>query len=291
MASRLVEKRVGSILLQGFSLAGEETVIAVPEMGLAFDVGRAPREIISLDTVCLSHGHMDHAAGLAYYFSQRNFQGIAAGTALVPHKMVAAINDLMQVWARIEGHLSPFKLVGVDEDEDYPLNRSLVVRPFRVRHAQPSLGFSVIEVRKKLRPEFAELSGQQIADLKKQGQTVEYRLEVPKVAYCADSAVGPYLDHDHVRNAEVVIVECTFFEAEHEERARHGQHTFVSDLPQIYERLRSPHVVISHTTRRTGIGGAKHYLRKVLRKEDWERTTLLMDMPRGNAEFGIRNAE
>lgn len=276
----MVEKRIGGILLQGFSLAGEETVIAVPEMGLAFDVGRAPREIISLDTVCLSHGHMDHAAGIAYYFSQRNFQGIAPGTALVPHKLVAPIQDLMQVWARIEGHLSPARIIGVDEDEDHEVNRNLIVRPFRVRHAQPSLGFALVEVRKKLKPEYAELSGQQIVALKKQGQAVEYRLEVPRVTYCADSMVGPFLDHDHVRNAEVLIVECTFFEPDHTDRARQGQHTHVRDLPELYERVRSPNVVISHTTRRTGIGGAKSILRRILRKEDWDRTTLLMDLPR-----------
>lgn len=280
MASRLVEKRVGGVLLQGFSLGGEETVIAVPEMNVAFDVGRAPREIISLDTICLSHGHMDHAAGLAYYFSQRNFQGIAPGTALVPHKLVAPIQDLMQVWSRIEGHLTPIRVVGVDEDEDYELNRGLVVRPFRVRHAAPALGFSLVEVRKKLRPEFAELPGPQLAALKKQGETIEYRLEVPRVCFCGDSAVGPYLDHDHVRNAEVLIVECTFFEPDHVDRARQGQHTHVRDLPELYERVRSPNVVISHTTRRTGIGGAKKFLRKFLRREDLDRTVLLMDQPR-----------
>lgn len=278
----MVEKRVGSVLLQGFSLAGEETVIVCPELNVAFDVGRAPRELISIDTVCLSHGHMDHAAGIAYYFSQRNFQGIAPGTALVPHKLVGPIQDLMHVWARIEGHLSPFKLVGVDEDEDYELNRGMVIRPFRVRHAAPSLGFAVIEVRKKLKPEFASLSGQQIAAAKRAGQQVEYRLEVPRVTYCADSAVGSYLDHDHVRNAEVLIVECTFFDADHEERARHGQHTHIKDLPELYERVRSPHVVLSHITRRTGIGGAKHMLRRILRREDWERTIVLMDQPRNH---------
>ena len=43
MASRLIEKTVGSLKLAGFSMAGEETVIVLPEMNVAFDVGRAPR--------------------------------------------------------------------------------------------------------------------------------------------------------------------------------------------------------------------------------------------------------
>jgi ribonuclease Z len=279
MASRLVEKTVGGVRIQGFSLAGEETVVVVPEMNVAFDVGRAPRELISIDHVCLSHGHMDHAAGLAYYFSQRNFQGAPPGTVLVHHKLVPAIQELLQVWGRIEGHVSPGVVVGVDEDEDFTLHRSLVIRPFRVRHPGPSLGFSLIEVRKKLRPEYAELSGQQIADLKRSGTSVEYRLELPRVAYCGDTAVGRFLDHDHVRKADVLLVECTFFDDDHEERARKGQHTHVRDLPELYDRVSSPHVVLMHLTRRTGLGTAKRVLREVLTPADLDRTTILMDRP------------
>lgn len=279
MASRLIEKTVGSVLLQGFSLAGEETVITLPELNVAFDVGRAPRELVSIDHVCLSHGHMDHSAGLAYYFSQRAFQGLPPGCVLVHHRLVGAIGDLLQVYGRIEGHVSPGRIVGVDEDEDFTIRRDLVVRPFRVRHGGPSLGFSVIEVRKKLKPEYADLSGQQIVALKKKGETVEYRLEIPRVAYCGDSAVGGYLDLDHVSNAEVVIVECTFFEPDHVERARQGQHTHLDDLPELYERVKSPNVVISHLTRRTGIREAKRMLARVLKPADIQRTIILMDRP------------
>lgn len=280
MASRMIEKQVGSLRLQGFSLAGEETVITVPELNVAFDVGRAPRELISIDHVCLSHGHMDHAAGLAYYFSQRAFQGIPPGCVLVHHKLVSAIEDLLQVWGRIEGHVSPGRIVGVDEDEDFQLRRDLVARPFRVRHGGNALGFSIIEVRKKLKPEYANYSGQQIAKLKREGKEVEYRLELPRVAYCGDSMAGDFLDYDHVRNAEVAIIECTFFDQDHADRARKGMHVHVRELPAILERIRSPNVVIAHITRRTFMRDAKRMLQNLLPKADLERITILMDQPR-----------
>ncbi len=283
--ARVVEKTVGSVRLQGFTVGGEETVVVAPEFNVAFDIGRAPRETVNIDYVCLSHGHMDHSAGLAYYFSQRNFQGLPAGCALVHHQLVPAVRDLMQVWGRIEGHVSPARIVGVDEDEDFELHRGLVVRPFRVRHAAPSLGFALIEVRKKLKPEYAKLSGQQIVELKNKGETVEYRLEVPRIAYCGDSAVGNYLDHEYVRNAEVLLVECTFFEPDHLERARKGQHTHVNDLPELYQRVKNPHIVLTHVSRRTGIGAAKRYLSRVLSREDLERTQILMDVPRAHRQL------
>ena len=275
----MVEKPIGPVQVQGFSMAGEETVVILPEMNLAFDVGRAPRELISIDYVFLTHGHMDHSAGLAYYFSQRNFQGLAPGTLVCHHSLVAPINDLLAVYARIEGHLSPAKVVGVDEDEDVTVRRDLVVRPFRVAHRQMALGFSAVEVRKKLKPEYAEYSGQQIAEIKRTGVDVEYRLEIPRVAFCGDSAFGRYLDLPHVTNAEVLIIECTFFEEGHLERARAGLHTHVRDLPRIYERVSSPQVVISHTTRRTGLAEVRRCIEQVLGPGDLARTTILMERP------------
>jgi len=279
MAPKLVEKTVGSLRFQGISLAGEETVITVPEFNVAFDIGRAPREAVQMDTLCLSHGHMDHAAGLAYYFSQRNFQGMPPGTLLVHTKLVPAVEQLLKVWGQIEGHVSPGRIVGVDEGKDFELNRNFVVRPFRVNHPGPTLGFSIVEVRKKLKPEYTDYSGQQIADLKRQGQVVEYRLELPRVAFCGDSTLGSFLDHDHVRNAEVLIFECTFFEPDHVERARLGAHTHVGDLPQLMDRIRSPHVLLIHLTRRTGMAEAKQTLARMLKPVDLERIILLMDQP------------
>jgi ribonuclease Z len=280
MAVKMVKKQYGEIQLQGFSAAGEETVITVPELDLAFDVGRAPREIIPINHVCLSHGHMDHSAGLAYYFSQRNFQGIPAGCVIMPHHLVPAVSELMQVWSRIEGHVSPARIVGVDEDEDFEVRRGLIVRPFRVRHPGPTLGFSAIEVRKKLKPEYAELSGQQLVQLKKEGKTIENRMEIPLVAYSADTAVGAWLDHDHVRNAKILLLECTFFDDDHDSRARKGSHMHVRDLPEVLERVRNEHVVLIHLTRRTGIGHAKRVLSKMLNPADKQRVSLLMDTPR-----------
>ncbi len=285
----MVEKQVGSIKLVGYSLAGEETVITLPEMNVAFDIGRAPREVISIDHICLSHGHMDHAAGLAYYFSQRQFQELPPGCVLVHHRLVPAIEDLRRVWERIEGHPSPGRVVGVDEGEDFQVRRDLLVRPFRVRHGGSALGFSVVEVRKKLKPEYANLSGPQIVELKKQGQEVEYRLEVPRVAYCGDTQAGGFLDFQYVRDAEVVILECTFFDPEHMDRARQGLHTHVRDLPAILERINSPNVVIAHITRRTFMHEVRQMLDRSLKKSDLDRLTLLMENPRRRRGNDRRN--
>ena len=81
MASHnLAQITIGDLDIIGYSVAGEETVVGMPQLDVCFDVGRAPDQIISINHVLLTHGHMDHAAGIAYYLSHRKFSGQKPGT-------------------------------------------------------------------------------------------------------------------------------------------------------------------------------------------------------------------
>ena len=280
MPTAVVHKTVGGFHVVGYSLAGEETTVALPELNVCFDAGRAPREIISIDTLCVTHGHMDHAAGVPYYLSQRTFVGTSAGRVVVPRQLAGSFEALMACWARIEGHPSPAEIVGVGAGDKVPLRRNLFLRAFEVNHGTFALGFSVIELRHKLKPEYADRSGPQLVELKKQGQQIENTIEVPLVAYCGDTADGAFFDLDHVRNARLLILECTFFDPEHVVRARAGKHLHVRDLQSIAPRLRAPHIMLTHLTRRTDLRSAKRILEGIVEAADHERITFLMDRPR-----------
>jgi ribonuclease Z len=279
MPTCMVKKRVDDLLLVGYSVAGVESVVAVPEHNVCFDVGRAPAEIIPIDTVCLTHGHMDHAAGIAYYFSQRAFIGNAPGRVLLHRSLAQPVQALMAVWCDIEGHHSPGEILAVEPGQDVPIRRGLLVRPFAVNHGAGALGYSLIEVRHKLKPEYRDLSGPQLVELKKKGVTIENRVEVALVAYCGDTALGRFLDHDHVRDARVLLLECTFFEGEHVTRARAGRHLHVCDLPEVMDRVRCPHVMLTHLSQRTDLREARRTLAEALNEVNLDRVTFLMERP------------
>ncbi|HRX87375.1 MAG TPA: MBL fold metallo-hydrolase, partial [Phycisphaerae bacterium] len=187
MPTPVIEKTVGDLTVVGYSLAGEETTVALPELNVCFDAGRAPREIIPIDTLCVTHGHMDHAAGIPYYLSQRSFIGTAPGTVVIHRQLVPHVETLMACWGRIEGHASPGRIIGVTDGDETPLRRNVVLRAFTVRHGAYALGFSVIERRHKLKSEYADHSGPQLVELKKQGIAIENTVEVPLVAYVGDT--------------------------------------------------------------------------------------------------------
>ncbi len=275
----MMRKKLNDIEIVGFSLAGEETVIALPEYSVCFDVGRAPREIISIDNVCLTHGHMDHAAGIAYYLSQRTFVGVAPGRVIVHRSLAQLIQKLMDIWGDIEGHPSPGQILGVEHLEDVPIRRGLLIRPFTVNHIGSSLGYTLIEVRNRLKPEFHGLSGPEIVALKKKGVKIEDRVEIPLLTHTGDTALGRFLDLDFVQKSQALIVECTFFDAEHQSRARAGRHIHVDDFAKILEAVPDAQVMVVHTTRRTDLRAAKRILERTLKNEDRARVSFLMDRP------------
>lgn len=277
MGGRLIEQVLGDIRLLGYSVAGEETVVAAPELNACFDVGKAPAEILAIDHVLLSHGHMDHAAGIAYYLSQRNFIGNAPGCIVAPRGLVAPIQDLMRAWSVIEGHPSPARLVGVAAGEDFEIRRGLIARPFDVNHRVPALGYCLIDVRHKLKPELLNKTGPELVALKKQGIAIENRVEVPLVAYCGDTAEGGWTELECVQKARVLVLECTFFEPDHTRRARDGYHLHVKDVARIIQRMDNEFVVLSHLTRRTSLREAKETLARLLHEEMLPRVRFLMD--------------
>ena len=165
------------IRVLGYSGAGEETWFALPELNVGFDFGRSPRDLLPIDHVFLSHGHTDHVAGFAYYFSQRMFIDNAPGHAYAPGPLVEPLEELLRLWGDIDGHVPPGHIHALQDGVDVEVRRDLIVRPFEVCHACRSrgqrfqaFGFSVMEVRRKLKDEYHGLHGPQIVELKERGR-------------------------------------------------------------------------------------------------------------------------
>lgn len=269
----------------GYSAGGEETYFVLPEYRIAFDVGRAPREVLGADHVFLTHGHMDHAAGLAYYFSQRMFIDNPPGNLYVPQGLRPAIQKLLALWAEIDGKEPPGNIYEAIAGQDIALRRDLVVRPFAVNHpcrgpdrrSLATLGYALVEIRRKLRDEFQGLSGPEIVAQKKSGVEVTRRIELPLVAYCGDTAPGPFLELDCVRRSRVLLLECTFFEAEHRGRARAGAHMHLDDVRELLPRLENERILLTHMTRRTSIADARAHLRRALGEPGDRRVSFFME--------------
>ncbi|MDO8302212.1 MAG: MBL fold metallo-hydrolase [Sedimentisphaerales bacterium] len=278
MASHnLAQITVDDLEIIGYSAAGEENVVALPQLDVCFDAGKAPQQIIPINHLLLTHGHMDHSAGIAYWLSQRNFCGIAAGTLLAPEPLTGYIKSILDAWGQLDGNPIPVNLVGVKAGDEYQIKPNLFARVFATKHSRGSVGYTVLEKRKKLKPEYVNLSGAELVALKKRGVAIDSPIEMPLVSYLGDTQYGQFAELDYVMSSKILIAECTFFLGEHLERAQVGRHMHADDMIPLMERSKNRHIVLMHITQRTGIGDIRRALRDRLPKEACEKILILSE--------------
>ena len=273
----LAKIEIDDLEILGYSVAGEETVIGIPQLDVCFDIGKAPDQLISISHVLLTHGHMDHAAGIAYYLSHRKFNGMSEGTVLTPTNTLTPIGEILDAWGRLDGNRIPVKLVGAEGGDEYRIKSNLLARVFPVKHSRGAVGYCLIETRKKLKPEYHGLTGRQIVELKKQGVEIENHIEIPLVSYLGDTQYVDYSQLEYVSKSKILIAECTFFEDEHTDRAYAGKHMHIDEFAPLLEKMENEHVIITHLTHRTSITEARKMLQQRLPEETFKKVKILMD--------------
>lgn len=276
--------------VQGLSVAGEVTSVQIPELDICFDMGQCPRSHLASKFCAVSHGHMDHVGGLAYYCSQRRFQGMGDATLICDERIAPAVQRMMAGFVDLERQKTPYNLVTLEAEQTVEIKNNFHLRGFHTEHTAPSMGYVVIEKRSKLKPEFVDMPQEKLRELKDRGIEITRILEIPHIAYLGDTQPGPHLIREDVRKATIVISECTFFEPEHKERAKIGMHLHADDVAEWLRFLECQALVLIHVSRRTDLGFARKRLAEVLMKDKatadkLSRVHFLMDFRAGKARY------
>ncbi|AKI98101.1 MBL fold metallo-hydrolase [Kosmotoga pacifica] len=213
---------------------------------LLFDVGESISSVLgnsvyAIKDVVLTHGHVDHIAGLWGLINTRN---VAMGDRKKPlriifprgNRAIQAYLDFiigMNPRLRYEVILNP-----VDPNEEIFLrtagNFKRWLVPFRVRHTpgEISYGYHIIEERKKLKAEFRSLDSNAIVELvKKHGR--EYITENFTKKVLTISGDSYALPPEIIDNSETLLHECTFLDGRDRKNQNH------STLEEIIENVKA----------------------------------------------------
>lgn len=263
--------------LFGESIAGESTTLQVPELDLGFDIGSCPRAMLPVKHLAITHGHMDHVGGLAYFCSQRRFQGMGTAKIVCDSRIAPAIKRMMEGYVDLERQRTPFELIPLLPDQPLEVKNNILLRGFETEHTCPSFGYVVSEKRTKLKPEFLELPQEKLRELKERGVEITRSFEIPLIAYTGDTAPGPHLIREDVRKAQIVVSECTFFEPDHKERAKVGMHMHIDDIAEWLRVLECEHIVLVHISRRTELAYARERVAQIAGEKAARKVLILMD--------------
>lgn len=241
----------GGITLEGYSRAAVQTYWRIPEMKLGFDLGLQPWSFMATPTWFVSHTHLDHIAALPVYVSRRRMMKMEPPTIYLPADAVEPVGWLLKAVERLDRGKLPVKLVGVAPGQEVELSRELVVSVLGVKHTMPALGFLVWERRKKLKPEYQELTGEQIRDIRLSGVEVSREIRIPRVAYLGDTSPAGLDANPDAYRAEILILEMTFVGRDERPSVIHKYgHMHLDDFVERAERFENAWIVASHFSTR-----------------------------------------
>lgn len=228
----LAELRAGPVTLRGMSLGGVYTSIHVPELDCVFDVGIALRSASAVGTLFLSHGHADHVGALTTFLGIRALHGKRSPLKVVmPAEIVDDLLAGLTAMAALQRWPLAIEPIGLRPGDIYALRKDLIVRAVKTFHPVPSLGFLLCRRVDKLKRDFHDLPGPEIARRRAAGEDLFERAERAELAYLTDTLIS-VIDHSpEVLAARTLILESTFLDdRKSREAARAGCHVHLDEI-------------------------------------------------------------
>jgi ribonuclease Z len=239
------------LTVEGYSRAAVQTYWRVPELKLGFDLGALPWSFMTTPNWFVSHTHLDHISALPVLVARRRMLKMEPPTIYLPAESVDGVRDLLRAVQRLDRGRTPVELVGVVPGDEIELSRELVVKAFSTRHTIPSLGFLVWERRRKLKPEYHSLTGDQIRDLRLAGAEVSAEVRLPRVAYLGDTAPDGIDVFPEIYRSQILILELTFVAPGERPSVIHKfGHTHLDDLLARADRFENEVIIASHFSTR-----------------------------------------
>jgi ribonuclease Z len=241
----------GELTIEGYSRAAVQTYWRFPELKFGFDLGGQPWSFMGTETWFVTHGHLDHIVALPVYVARRRMMKMAPPVIYMPSETIEPMQEILRQFMRLDRGRLPCDMRAIAAGDEIELSRELIVSAVNTRHTVPSLGFIAWDRRRKLKPEYQDLSGEQIRDLRLAGTEVSAEQRKPIIAYLGDSAPDGLDTNPAMYEAKVLICEMTFVAPDHRKDKIHKfGHIHLDDLVERRDRFKNELVIAAHLSTR-----------------------------------------
>lgn len=239
--------------LVGYSIAGTSTSIAFPEADVLFDVAQGLPFQTAYNTILLTHAHMDHASGLPYLISQKSMQQRPKPVVYMPEAAIEPLSKIMKLWEEIDEFQYAYEFKAAKPGEEISLKPGYFAKTFPTFHRIPSQGYTVFRRRKKLKPEFIQLSKtdpQALARLRREGAQLEAEIEENLVSFTGDTKIE-FLQSDQARKSRLLVMEVTYWDSKKSvENAREWGHIHLEEFLHALPKIEAEKIVLIHVSAR-----------------------------------------
>lgn len=259
----------------GLSLSGIRTCIAIPELSLCFDVAQGYPFSLHLKNYFITHGHLDHAAGIPYIISQKAMNSEKPGQFFMPESLISPLTEIMNLWEKIEKHQYQYNFIPVTKDWKFEINPQYFMRAFPTVHRIESFGYTLFHKNKKLKSEYQSKLPEELKLLKRQGLEIDQITETPMVSFTGDTQIE-FLDlTPEVKKSKILIMESTYLDDRKSvEHAKLWGHTHLNEIIPRLKEIESEKIVLIHTSSRYSMKEAQSLLQERLPAAEKERVVL-----------------
>ncbi|MEY4774636.1 MAG: hypothetical protein RIT40_1671 [Planctomycetota bacterium] len=240
------------ISIEGVSIGGLETCIDLPEFKVALDIGRVPNSVVARNTILFTHAHMDHMGGVAWHCATRSLRGLTPPRYVLEQCHTEAFGRMMDAWRALDRSTMAHELVAVKPGDTVDLHGGRKARCFRTTHIVPTLGWCVLETRRKLRAEWQAAPREALIQAREQGVVLHEEQEIPRLAFCGDTTIDVLEREELARHARVLVLECTFLDDQVTvAEAREKGHVHLDEIcarPELFDKVGT--LVLSHVSPR-----------------------------------------
>jgi len=247
--------------LKGFSRALFSTWLYHRRFNILFDTGEGVatamlNRVFGIRKIFLSHGHADHIAGLINLINIRNLGAGDQTAELVIYypKNNALIDILKGYLSQTQNELS-FNLIwkpleSGDRVDLEPTIGKTFIKTFKTQHShkQLSLGFNIVEIRRRLRPEFTGFTQMQINEaIRSLGKDkVAENFEQIIFTYGGDSRP---INPEMIKETLFLCHECTYMKMDDDER-NFQQHSVLAEVLETAKAAKAKTLLLFHVSLR-----------------------------------------
>ncbi|EFC42201.1 predicted protein [Naegleria gruberi] len=245
----------------GHSKSAEATYFQIPQLSCNIDMGFIDKKYMSQNpnTFLITHTHADHTFYLAAcqpaFVNRSN-----PNRVYVPKGKVEFVENFLHSCQELNAgktlpresvqERKPIDIIGVEPGdliEKIGGKDNYVAKVVKCDHSVPCNGYAIYERKKKLKKEYSELKGAEIAKLRKEkGDEISDIILEPRIAIMGDTTYRVFEMNPFLLEFPVIVVECTFLENGQEETALGAYHMHWNHIKPYIEKHPQTRFILTH---------------------------------------------